>query len=122
MLANILEEIEAGLLTASEAGVKRGRAAATAPCSGAQRQNPTATGLHISFPTARLLPVGPGSPGSGNPKDPVNLGASPGSAGVEYLEWRGEALSNYRFSISALGITLSRLKITLLTNFFPLAL
>lgn len=46
------EEIEAGLLTASEAGVKRGRAAATAPCSGAQRQNPTATGLHISFPTA----------------------------------------------------------------------
>lgn len=89
------------------------------PRQRAQHQNPTGTALCIFFPAARLLPVGPGS---GNPRDPVTLWALSGSAGAECLEWRGEALSSYRFSISALGVTLSTFKITLLTNFFPLAL
>lgn len=105
-------------------GIKRGRAAVTAsrrpaPSSKAQHQNPTL--FCISFPSAQPLHVRPGGPGSGNPKDPVGLLTSPGSAGVRYLESRGEALSNYRFSISVLGLTLSRLKVTLLTNFFSLA-
>lgn len=77
------------LLGLSHWGIKRGRAAVTAsrrlaPSSKAQHQNPTI--FYISFLSAQLLHVCPGSPGSGNPKDPVDLLTSPGSAGVKYLE------------------------------------
>lgn len=118
------EDIGARLLSDSDVGVKKDRPAATAG-GWLASQLRTAVSKSHSRCAPHLLPLcptAPWQPGQWESQRSCQFGASPGSARVEYLEWRGEAPSNYRFSISALGIPLSRLKITLLTNFFSLAL